>query len=63
MNERRLKCLFEIAQNPEIQKKLHEEIDHVLAQREGELTYDSINDLKYLECCIDGLSIRSLLPF
>lgn len=49
--------LFEIAQNPDIQRKVHEEIDRVLAEHDGELTYDSINDLKYLECCIDGWSI------
>lgn len=46
--------LYEIAQNPDIQRKLHEEIDHVLAQHGGQFTYDSINDLGYLECCIDG---------
>lgn len=47
-------CLFEIARNPDIQRKVHDEIDCVLAQHGGELTYDAINDLKYLECCIDG---------
>lgn len=49
--------LFEIARNPDIQRKIHEEIDRVLAEHDGKLTYDSINDLKYLECCIDGWSI------
>lgn len=47
-------CLFEIARNPDVQQKVHEEIDRVLAQHDGELTYDSLSDLKYLECCIDG---------
>lgn len=46
--------LFEIARNPDIQQKVHDEINRVLAQHNGELTYDAVNDLKYLECCIDG---------
>jgi len=46
-------CLFEIAKNPDIQRKLHQEIDAVLAKHDGKLTYESINDLKYLECCLD----------
>lgn len=50
--------LLEIAKNLEIQQKVHEEIDRVLAQHNGELTYDSLNDLKYLECCIDGKTLH-----
>lgn len=50
-------CLYEIARHPDIQRKVHEEIDRVLAEQGGELTYDSLNDLKYLQCCIDGLLI------
>lgn len=47
-------CLYEIAQNPDIQRKIHEEIDRVLEHRNGTFTYDSINGLKFLESCIDG---------
>lgn len=38
----------------EIQQQLHEEIDNALIQNNGQFTYDSINGLKYLACCIDG---------
>lgn len=47
-------CLFEIARNEEIQRRVHEEIDETLAKYDGKLTYDSIAAMKYLESCIDG---------
>lgn len=47
-------CLYEIAKHPDIQRKVHEEIDLVMAKNNDQLTYESINELKYLECCIDG---------
>lgn len=52
-------CLFEIARNPDIQRKVQEEIELVLAQHDGQLTYDATNELKYLESCIDGESITT----
>lgn len=45
-------CLYELAKNPEIQKKVQEEIDQVLKKHDG-ITYDSLAEMKYLECCID----------
>lgn len=45
-------CLFEIARNPEVQKKIQAEIDEVLRNDEN-FSYDSLSKLKYLECCID----------
>lgn len=47
-------CLFEIARNPEIQKKVQEEIDRVFKSAGADgVTYDMLSELKYLECCID----------
>ncbi|XP_052566256.1 probable cytochrome P450 6d5 [Culex pipiens pallens] len=46
-------CLFELARNVDIQRKLQAEIDQVLAKHNGAITYDSINEMKYLENCID----------
>lgn len=51
-------CLFEIARNAEIQQKVHDEIDEVLAKYNGQLTYDAISELKYLDCCIDGMLVN-----
>jgi len=45
-------CLYELAKNPEIQKKVQDEIDQVLKKHDG-ITYESLSEMKYLECCID----------
>lgn len=50
-------CMFEIARNPDAQNKVHEEIDRILKEHNGQITYDSVNEMKYLECCIDGKPI------
>ncbi|KAJ6623039.1 Cytochrome P450 6a2 [Pseudolycoriella hygida] len=47
-------CIFELARNREIQQKVQEEIDNVLAEDDSQVfTYESLHKLKYLECCID----------
>lgn len=48
-------CLYEIAKDPDMQQRVQAEIDKVLAQNNGQLTYDSLGELHYLECCIDGM--------
>lgn len=47
-------CLFELARNKRVQQKVHDEIDKVYksAGPEG-ISYESLGDMKYLECCID----------
>jgi cholesterol 24(S)-hydroxylase len=44
-------CLIEIAKNPLILKKLREEIDSVLGNR-NVITIDDLNKLEYLSCVI-----------
>ncbi|KAJ6641172.1 Cytochrome P450 6k1 [Pseudolycoriella hygida] len=47
-------CIFELARNPQLQRKVQEEIDTVLAANGNkDFTYETIHELKYLECCID----------
>lgn len=46
--------MHELAVNPDIQHRVHEEIDAVLEKYDGQVTYDSISEMKYLEACIDG---------
>lgn len=41
-------CLYELSKNIYIQKAVQDEID-----RHGDITYDSINAMKYLDCCVD----------
>lgn len=47
-------CLYELAKNPEIQQRVHEDIDRVLAKHGGHITYECVSEMEYLECCIDG---------
>lgn len=46
-------CLFELCRNPHILNKVQTDIDGVLEAHDGEISYESLNDMKYLECCID----------
>ncbi|XP_026328999.1 cytochrome P450 6B6-like [Hyposmocoma kahamanoa] len=41
--------LHQLAFHPEVQKKVQNEIDKVLAQHNNELSYDAIKEMKYLE--------------
>lgn len=46
-------CVWELARNPEIQVKVHQEIDSVLSNYGGALTYEALADMEYLECCME----------
>ncbi|KAI5644051.1 cytochrome p450 domain-containing protein [Phthorimaea operculella] len=41
--------LHQLAYNPEVQKKLQDEIDHVLAKYENKLCYDAVKEMTYLD--------------
>lgn len=56
-------ALYEMAKQPDIQRKVHEEIDSVLAENDGQFSYHSINELKYLDCCMDGMHMNFLNSF
>lgn len=47
-------CLFELAKNQHIQRKVQDEIDEIYKKYRNEITYESMSDMKYLEACIDG---------
>lgn len=47
-------CLYEIAKNLNIQRKVQEEIDRVKKENNGELSYESVKNMTFLENCIDG---------
>lgn len=44
--------LYELALNPDIQRRVQTEIDGLLAESNGEITEDVINKLEFLESCI-----------
>lgn len=50
-------CLFELAQNQTIQDKVREEIREVF-RKHKDLTYESLGELQYLECVINGIDVH-----
>lgn len=47
-------CIYELAKNPSIQKKVQEEIDSVMElDSKAGISYETLHEMKYLECCID----------
>lgn len=48
-------CLHALARSPEIQQKVYSEIATVLKKHNGKLNYESLSEMAYLECCIEGL--------
>lgn len=47
-------ALYELAQQQDIQDRVREEIQTVLAKHDDQMTYDSLSDLKYMKQVIDG---------
>lgn len=53
--------LFELAQYPQILKKAQDEVLSVLSRHNGQVTYDSLKEMTYLELCIQGNHIKNAL--
>lgn len=51
-------CLFEIVKNSAIQQRVHDEIDQVMKKYDGNVTYESISEMKYLSACLEGLNVN-----
>jgi cytochrome P450 family 6 len=47
-------CLYELSLNQDTQKRLREEIDVVLQKHDGKLTYEVIQEMKYLDKIVSG---------
>lgn len=47
-------CLFELAINEDIQSKVRQEINDVLKKYDGKVTYEGIQEMKYLGQVFDG---------
>jgi cytochrome P450 family 6 len=47
-------CLYELSLHQDMQDRLREEIDDVLQKYEGKLTYEGIQEMKYLEKVVSG---------
>jgi cytochrome P450 family 6 len=53
-------CLYELALNPDIQERVRSEINAVLEKYGGNITYESIFEMKYLDKVVNGEMIRVL---
>ncbi|XP_049836826.1 probable cytochrome P450 6a13 [Schistocerca gregaria] len=42
-------CIHELAVNPDIQDRLRSEVDSVLSRHSGEVTYDAVQEMTYLD--------------
>lgn len=54
-------CLFELSLSIDIQDKLREEINNVLEEHGGKITYEAINDMPYMDKCVNGVYLLNLL--
>jgi len=52
-------ALYEIALHSEIQKSLKAEIVHVLKKHNGQLTYDGLQEMAYLDMVVSGEGIEA----
>lgn len=50
-------AMYEFAKDQDAQTRAFNEISDVLANYNGKLTYESMGEMKYVECCIDGSCI------
>lgn len=46
--------LFELSRNPDLMQRLHDEIDNVLEKHNDVISYESINEMTFLEHCVLG---------
>ena len=53
-------CLYEMALNPDIQLRVQEEIDKVLKKHNGNLTYDAVQEMEYLDKVVNGSIIVTM---
>lgn len=47
-------CLFELSRMPDLMERLQCEINDVLAKYDNVISYESINAMNFLDCCVLG---------
>jgi cytochrome P450 family 6 len=52
-------ALYELALHPDVQRRLRTEIIQVLGKHDGELTYDGMQEMSYLDMVVSGKGMGS----
>lgn len=47
-------CLYELSLNQDVQRRLRDEIDHVLREHKGHFTYNALEQMEYLDHVVAG---------
>lgn len=47
-------CLYELARHPEVQRKVRAEVREVLKRHGGQVTYEAVQEMKYMGQVLDG---------
>jgi cytochrome P450 family 6 len=47
-------CMYELSLHQDIQERVREEIDIVLNKHNGEITYEAIQEMEYLDKVVSG---------
>lgn len=47
-------CMYELSQSDEIQRKARESVQEALKKHGNSFTYESVNEMHYLEQCVNG---------
>lgn len=56
--------IYELAQYPELLKRLQDEVDETLAKNDGKITYDSLNKMEFWTCvCRKPFANIRVFPF
>ena len=50
--------LYELSKNQDLQQKLRDEINSILAKHNGKITYEAIQDMKYMNQVTEGRSVK-----
>lgn len=51
--------LYELAQNPDLMKRLQRDIDETLQKHNGIVSYDTIQEITLLDLCVQGEQVAS----
>lgn len=51
-------CVYHLALNSDIQIKLWDEVNHVIQGNGGQLTFDGVNQMEYLNAVVNGETIH-----